>query len=279
MCRLFGFRSVILSQVHTSLLSADNALHVQSNNHPDGWGVSYYQNGAPHVIKSSASAVKDSIFQKVSGVVSSNTVLAHIRKATLGSKNILNTHPFQYGHWVFAHNGNIKNFDQHKDEIKRKIHPQFQRFILGDTDSEILFYFLLTKMSLHSNLEEVSYPIDKLADAIREAITEIVSIIGDMSKIDDAGETETYLTFIITNGVTMLAHQGGKNLYYSTYKNRCPDRDTCPSLNPSCEAPTQDGYINHLIFSSEPLSGENIWEPLSFGQIVGVDGNMKLTIY
>ncbi|MCP4912255.1 MAG: class II glutamine amidotransferase [Oligoflexia bacterium] len=279
MCRLFGFRSVILSQVHTSLLNAENALAIQSNDHPDGWGVSYYQNGAPHVVKSSTSAINDTIFKKVSGVVSSNTVVAHIRKATLGNKNILNTHPFQYGHWVFAHNGNIKNFDQHKEEIKKKIHPQFKRFILGETDSELFFFLILTKMSLHSSLEEISYPIEKMAEAVKEAVTELVAIIGEMSKIDDAGETETYLTFIITNGVSMLAHHGGKNLHYSTYKKRCPDRDSCPSLSASCEAPTQDGYINHLIFSSEPLSGENIWEPMTLGQMIGVDGNMKLSIF
>ena len=39
MCRLFGFRSVIKSQMHRSLVSADNALVRQSEQHPDGWGV------------------------------------------------------------------------------------------------------------------------------------------------------------------------------------------------------------------------------------------------
>ncbi|MDC1175030.1 class II glutamine amidotransferase [Bacteriovoracaceae bacterium] len=278
MCRLFGFRSVILSQVHTSLLDAENALAVQSNMHPDGWGVSYYLNGAPHVVKSATSAINDSIFKKVSGVVSSNTVLAHIRKATLGNNNILNTHPFQFGHWVFAHNGNIKSFDSHREEIRKKIHAKFKRFILGDTDSELLFFLLLSKLENHSTIDGSSYPIDKMVIATKEAIDEIVSVAGEMSQIDNAGETETYLTFIITNGTSMLAHQGGKNLYYSTYKKRCPDRDTCPSLSDSCEAPTKDGNINHLIFSSEPLSGENIWIKMDLGQIIGVDGDMKIKL-
>jgi hypothetical protein len=38
MCRIFGFRSVIQSQVHRSLVSADNALMIQGERHPDGWG-------------------------------------------------------------------------------------------------------------------------------------------------------------------------------------------------------------------------------------------------
>ena len=62
MCRLFGFRSTVLSQVHRSLVRAENALELQSHEHPDGWGVAYYVHGTPHVVKSSESAVEDALF-------------------------------------------------------------------------------------------------------------------------------------------------------------------------------------------------------------------------
>jgi len=279
MCRIFGFRSVINSQVHTSLVQADNALEQQSLRHPDGWGVSYYVNGYPHVVKSDRTALDDSIFKKVSGVVSSQTVIAHIRNATLGKVNILNTHPFQFGNWTFAHNGNIKNFDKYRDEIISNIAPELKRFILGTTDSEAFFYFLLTRLQEKVELDEKDCPIETLSYVVRNAIEELVSIIGEYSKVDDAAETETYLTFIITNGQTMLAHHGGKNMFYSTYKNHCGDRDTCPSFSDECENPTKTENINHLIFSSEPLSGDNIWLPMKLGQIIGVDGRMKISIH
>jgi len=276
LCRLFGFRSVILSQVHSSLVGADNALSIQSTNHPDGWGVAYYLAGAPHLIKSEKAAVDCHLFEKVSGIVSSQTVLAHLRKATLGNINILNTHPFQYGNWVFAHNGNIKNFEKIKDSIKEKISPELKRFILGETDSELLFYLLLTFLSKKTNLSDKGCSVELLADSAKELVSEIVKIAGPYSNIDNAGEKETYLTFIITNGSAMLAHQGGKNLYYSTYKKKCGDRDTCASFSPECEAPTESGYINHLIFSSEPLSGENIWIKMEPGEVIGVDEKMNM---
>lgn len=279
MCRLFGFRSVILSQVHTSLVEADNALQGQGTSHPDGWGVSYYVQGSPHIVKSSTSALGDSIFRKVSGVVSSNTVVAHIRKATHGELNILNTHPFQYGNWVFAHNGNIKNFNTHKSEILNHISPPLRRFILGSTDSEVLFYFLLSHIGKEVDLSKKNCPVNILADASREALKTLVNIIGPYSKDPNMGEAETYLTFILTNGHTMLSYQGGKELYYSTYKKRCPDRDVCPSFDKVCEAPANNGPINHLIFSSEPLSGENIWIEMTPGQMIGVDADMKLEIF
>ena len=86
MCRLFGFRSIIESKVHSSLMNAENALGIQSVDHPDGWGVAYYIGYSPHLIKADRPAIECEIFKKVSGVVSSHTVLAHIRKSTIGEK-------------------------------------------------------------------------------------------------------------------------------------------------------------------------------------------------
>jgi predicted glutamine amidotransferase len=146
MCRLFGFRSVIRSQVHRSLVSAENALGVQSNFHSDGWGVAYYIEDHPHLIRSSEAAFQDNIFHRVSGVVSSETVVAHIRKATQGIKNTLNCHPFQYGRWIFAHNGNVLGFQEKREEFVSRCSPSLRRFILGDTDSEVLFYLFLTHL-------------------------------------------------------------------------------------------------------------------------------------
>ncbi len=278
MCRLFGFRSVINSQVHESLVQADNALGVQSTDHPDGWGVSYYVGSSPHVIKSERSAVDDSIFEKVSGIVSSQTVLAHIRKATLGNINILNTHPFQFGNWTFAHNGNIKDFNKNRQAITNEIKPEFKRFILGTTDSELLFYFILSGLSQEINLHDQFTKIDPVFKSINNSIQKLKSIVGEFNFNENAPPTETFVSFLLTNGQVMVAFNGGKKLYYSTYKNRCVDRDTCPSFSMECEAPSQSGFINHLIFTSEPLSGENIWIDINPNEIVGVDSRMKLKI-
>jgi glutamine amidotransferase len=81
---------------------------------------------------------------------------------------------------------------------------------------------------------------------------------------------------MITNGETLLAAQGGKELFLSTYKTRCADRDHCSSLSAECEAPTRSGRVNHCIVSSEPLQGENVWSPLEPGEMVGVDPGMRL---
>jgi glutamine amidotransferase len=276
MCRIFGFRSVIQSQVHRSLVSADNALMIQGERHPDGWGVAYYVAGAPHVVKSASSAVEDNLFRHVSGVVTSETVLAHLRKATQGELSSINTHPFQYGRWVFAHNGNIAGFGALRGAILERIPAVLRRFILGRTDSEALFYLILGKMSQRHELHRHGFPLASLIEATREALAEVVALAGPICTDTHAPSDSNFLTFVITDGQTMLAHQGGKELHCSTHKRRCPDRETCPSYAPECEARSPAGFVSHLIFSSEPLQGDNVWEPMAAGEMIGVDWRMQM---
>jgi glutamine amidotransferase len=266
MCRLFGFRSVIPSQVHRSLLAAENALGVQSHEHPDGWGVAFYVDGAPHVTRSPTAALGDALFHRLSGVVSSETVLAHVRKATQGTPTIFNCHPFQYGRWVFAHNGDIPNFEAKRATLLAQVAPRFRRFIMGETDSEVLFFVFLTALEAcgalanHQDLESIS-------SALKDTVNRTRAMC-------DTDGTHALLTVVATNGECLVAAQGGKELYFSTYKTRCADRGTCASLSSACEAPSSNGRVNHFIVSSEPLQGENVWEPLALGDVIGVDAGM-----
>jgi glutamine amidotransferase len=277
MCRLFGFRSVIQSQVHRSLVSADNALMQQSDRHPDGWGVAYYTAGAPHVIKSVATAMEDNLFQRVSGIVASETVLAHLRKATQGELSIINTHPFQFGQWTFAHNGNIKNFRELREQLRDRIPPVLRRYILGDSDSEVFFYLLLGRMSQRYELHRRGFPLGDVLESVKETVAEIVELAGDVCLRDDGPPTENFLTFVLTNGTTMVAHQGGKKLFATTWKRQCPERDSCPSFGPECERATEHGFVKHLVVSSEPLQGDNVWDELAPFEAIGVDWRMQLT--
>ncbi|MGB0453088.1 MAG: class II glutamine amidotransferase [Bacteriovoracaceae bacterium] len=268
MCRLFGFRSIIEGQVHKSLVEADNALEVQSIKHPDGWGVAYYREGSPHIIKSTDMAKNSALFKKVSGVVSSKTVLAHIRKSTIGENNILNTHPFQYGPWVFAHNGNIKNFEDHREKIKETITPELRQFILGQTDSELIFFFLLSYLTQNKgNSVSTGVPL------LRKAITDLTKMIGDYSVIDE-GNTENFLTFILSNGKSVYSHQGGKKLFYSTHKSKCSESSTCANYAPECEKEIPSGKVSHLIISSEPTLSENVWSEFQVGEIIAAGEDM-----
>lgn len=268
MCRLFGFRSVIQSQVHRSLTEADNALQARSADHPHGWGVAYYVDGTPHVVKSAETAMNDHLFQRVSGVVASETVLAHVRKATHGEISVLNSHPFQHGRWVFAHNGEIPSFDRYRDALMARVAPRLRRYVLGDTDSEAVYFLFLTELQGFG-------PLDRNV-SVEEAMEAMAKAVQTVRAICDDAEHRSLLTLVATNGSTMVATRGGKELFWSSYKTRCSERDTCPSLSEVCEAPSTTGFVNHFILSSEPLSGENVWLELPEDRMVGVDWRMRL---
>jgi predicted glutamine amidotransferase len=276
MCRLFAFHSRITSQVHSSLVSADNTLHDLSFKHPDGWGVAYYVESIPHLVKSTDCAMEDQLFQRVSGVVSSNTVVAHIRKATQGDQTILNSHPFQFGKWIFAHNGNIKDFKQKKPELLELIDHDLKRFILGSTDSELIFFIFLSEMKKKFKLQDNLIPLQELSAMIEIALKKIIKITGSPTHRNDPTPTENYFSFILTNGKKMIGFNGGQDFYYCTYKTSCPEKETCPHYAKNCESPPDETKdINHLIFSSEKMSGPNIWKPIKAGQLIGVDKDMK----
>lgn len=265
MCRLFGFRSVLQSKVHRSLQSADNALAVQSRAHPDGWGVAYYVAGTPHIVRSTGTAGSDNLFERVSGLLTSETVVAHVRRATQGDLSTLNCHPFQHGRWVMAHNGDIPGFPDVREAIAARVAPTFRRFVLGDTDSELVFHLFLTHLAARVDLHRPGAPLADVVGAVRETVAEVRAIA-------DRPGARCLLTMVITDGELLVAHHGGKDLTWSTHKSACPDRGCCRWSGPLCEAAAAEGAaVNHLLVSSEPLLGENVWNTLAEGEIVAVD--------
>jgi glutamine amidotransferase len=254
--------------MHRSLVAAENALGRQSERHPDGWGVAYYVEGAPHLLRSPGLALTDSLFHRVSGVVASETVVAHIRKATQGANTVLNCHPFQHGRWVFAHNGDIPTFARDREALIARIDPDLRRFVLGDTDSEVVFYLVLTKLRAFGPLGE-----NRTAAEVTAALRAGLRVVEEVAP---GIEKPNLLTCILTNGRALAAHHGGKELFFSTYKRRCPDRERCAFLAPHCEGLSSTNKINHLVVSSEVLHGENVWQELRAGDVIATDERMVL---
>ncbi len=268
MCRLFGFRSILPSVVHRSLLSTDNALAAQSRRHPDGWGVAFYVDGFPQVIKRAEAAHDDHLFSRVGGAVASETVVAHIRKATVGPRTLLNSHPFQHGRWVFAHNGEVPVFARVREPILERISPCLRPWVLGETDSELVFLLFLTA------LRGAARPgINAVVEALHRVEQQLLEVLDGL-----ADPADLLLNLIVTDGSRLVATRRGKELWWSTHKSRCPDRDACPRLAPVCEAPSANGPVHHLLVASEPLGGPNVWQEVPEGGFVGVDESMRLSL-
>jgi predicted glutamine amidotransferase len=84
----------------------------------------------------------------------SSPIIIHLRKrcvlenclASTGPIRSENTHPFLYDDFIFAHNGELSNFDfeRNSDKLLPFIDSSLRKNIIGKTDSEQMFYLLLT---------------------------------------------------------------------------------------------------------------------------------------
>ena len=74
------------------------------------------------------------------------TFIAHVRYATTGSLDVLNTHPFLQDGRIFAHNGVLEELDV-LDERLREVGAD--HLVLGQTDSERVFALITASIRAH----------------------------------------------------------------------------------------------------------------------------------
>jgi predicted glutamine amidotransferase len=205
MCRLYGFHSNVPTRLSCSLIKSQNSLIQQSlvdsrgQSNADGWGITYLSHNGWHVQKHAAPAFNDPLFSKEVRHIKSTLVIAHIRAATVGQVSEINTQPFHYTKWVFAHNGTVADFAEHRHKFLDRIAPNLLPFIKGETDSEHVFYLLLTLISeAYSSSEE----IEESPLPLVEALIEVARCIDSWT-----GNFRSSLNMLISNGSTVAAYQ------------------------------------------------------------------------
>jgi predicted glutamine amidotransferase len=257
MCRLFGFRSNVPTPVHRSLVTEKNSLLQQSREHKDGWGIaSYGEAPLPQVAHGLGAAHTDPDFERVSSLVASRTVVAHVRLASVGSVELRNAHPFLYGRWSFVHNGTVKRFAQHQQALEARIRPDLRALMRGATDSERCFYLFLTHLA---ELRPLHAParVDEVARALAQTMR-LVSAVTDLP-----GETRpaecTSMNFLATDGDVMVATRRHRSLYFSESARRAAN-----------EPPRPGTRLSQLVIASERLCGEDHWHEVPEDELLGV---------
>ena len=259
MCRLFGFRSNIPAPVHGSLLSAANSLRKQSVEHKDGWGIAYYGDAERPIVSLGIDpAHRDPEFERVSGLLASHAVLAHVRLASVGEVHARNTHPFVFGRWAFAHNGTVRGFAHHQDEIESAIAPHLREQLRGTTDSERCFYLFLTFLEGDGGLR--SPPIDAVARALGRTVRFVIAC----TEREDGKPTST--NFLVTDGALMVATRHERTLFFSDARGRS-ERGI---------PPREGEKLKQWVVASEELSGEDHWHPVPEDSVIGVTSDLVL---
>jgi predicted glutamine amidotransferase len=129
----------------------------QEFKHGDGWGIAYLENNEFKIFRSTRAVYEDDQIDQFKKL-QSNLVILHARKASKGNVDIHNVHPFECtlnGHqYLFFHNGTIHDELVYDSTFKP----------VGATDSEKLFYYLLTNSNGQLTPAFLKSKLEKLTD-------------------------------------------------------------------------------------------------------------------
>ncbi len=220
--------------------------------HNDGWGIAFFEGaGVRHFVDYHA-AIDSPIADLIKRCpIESKNVIAHIRKATQGRVALENCHPFVrelWGrYWVFAHNGDLKNFAPRLDG---PYHP------VGSTDSELAFCYMLQQ--LRQRFGDTPPALPELTAALQKLTREI--------------STHGPFNLMLSDGSALFAHCS-TNLYYIVRQYpfaeaKLSDEDISVDFS---QVTTPNDRV--AIIVTAPLTTNETWVQFGVGELkVFVDG-------
>jgi predicted glutamine amidotransferase len=212
MCRLFAQHAHPGLDLYGPLCSAENALRFQSHKHPHGWGIGWYERGAPVVRRGLLPAHADESFVDAARAASSAVVIAHVRDASIGPVATENTHPFHHAGWLFAHNGTVARYKRSaevRDALLAEIDGDLRPALRGVTDSERCFLLFLSHLRALAPLGGAA-----LRD-VERALAETTAIVRRIA--DAPAEKPSTLTFVVSDGRLLAASRRGKTLHVASH--------------------------------------------------------------
>jgi glutamine amidotransferase len=274
MCRLYGFRANEATKVECALVLAQNSLLAQSradlqgSDHSDGWGIAYYENGEPTLVRRATAAWEDLRFSVASERVFARTVLAHIRNATVGVPEPANTHPYALDRWSYAHNGTVSGFEELADTIREQTAERLRPLRRGTNDSEAAFYWLLTRLEERGLDLDGEPSLDELLTAFGDAVTRLVELCRSTG-----ADRPPKLNFLLTDGRLMVASRWHRTLHW-VERVGVHDCEICGTPHIHHEEETD---YRAVVVASEPITDEP-WRAVPDGCLLGIDADLSTRI-
>ncbi len=152
MCRWLAYSGApipledVLFHTDNSLIDQSiNASHSVTTTNGDGFGIGWYdKRDVPGVYRDIRPAWNDRNLRALAAQIEAPTFLAHVRATTGSPVQRTNCHPFNYGKWLFVHNGLVNDFGKLRRDMAFAVAPELFSHLWGSTDTELLFLLALT---------------------------------------------------------------------------------------------------------------------------------------
>ncbi|MCK0172903.1 class II glutamine amidotransferase [Mycolicibacterium sp. F2034L] len=255
MCRLFGLHAGRPVPATFWLLDAPDSLSEQSHRNPDGTGLGAFDaDGVPVVRKQPIAAWHDRAFATEAREMTGTTFVAHVRYATTGAAQEMNTHPFLQDGRIFAHNGIVEGLDALDTRLAELGAADMVR---GDTDSERVFALITASIRAGDGAVEAG-----LVDALRWLSTNVPIYALNILL---ASATDLWaLRYPETHELYVLDRTGARSRPFDLRTKRI--RAGSGSLDDAAS----------VVFASEPMDDER-WQLMQPGELVHVGSDLTIS--
>ncbi len=274
MCRLYGLQATHPTRSACELLDAQNAMIQQSRedarglSNPHGWGMGQVTGGTTSCFRQVEPASESESYREEALKTEGTTVLAHVRRATVGDPSHANTHPFRHGPALLIHNGHIPAFDAVRPHLLDALSDERRRYIRGTTDSEHVLALLL---QLRDEAPEAP-----LHEVTRAGLRRIQSWVGaeapDAEPSPTDADTQSLshdelkrilaLNLLWTDGSTLA----GSRLNRTLWTLDRPTVRACPLCGDDHADPPADADYHATAIGSERITDEN-WTEMPNGSV------------
>ncbi len=205
MCRFLAYTGDA-TLMENLIFGASNSLVNQSKKatmrvnplNGDGFGVGWYpehDDNIPGTFVSIEPAWSNRNLSQIATKIKTKTFFAHVRDASKGMPvSQSNCHPFQFGPYLWMHNGRLDQFSRFRRAIMADLSNQAFDFIKGNTDSECAFAMFL---------DEINFDVNASEQTLKEAMRTTIYKIAQYRK-EVKAQTNAFINFALTNGHTSL---------------------------------------------------------------------------
>ncbi len=255
MCRLLGIASSEPTDFKIVLREAPRSLAALSREHRDGWGIAVHAGdaGGWRLERGVACASEDERFHRLALGSRGEMLVSHVRQKTVGETSLVNTHPFERGRWVFAHNGTVKDVAW----LRASTSAERQAEVRGETDSERLFAWLLTR------LDEAGAAHTAASPATDRALGAAVRAARERPGFGA-------FNFLLSDGATIYAHRFGRTMHllergpHDTVRTRRTSSDGTVVETPWSQRRTA------IFVASEQMTDEP-WQHVEDGMLLRIE--------
>lgn len=216
-----------------------------------------YEDNKAKFFKEGISAKNSERFPSYAKEVRSNIIIVHVRRGTGAPPSEVNSHPFKYKNWLFAHNGSID-----RDYLLSLLRDEYRKELKGQTDSEVYFYWIL------QCIEESKDVIEGIKKSIDEIIKNSKSYTG--------------LNFLLSDGKCLYSFRYSRYSkdYYSLWLLKREPSESGPFefRSKDTSALLRSKALKGeraILVCSEKLTEEK-WEEIGFGRLLIIDPNLNV---